>query len=295
MEDQNQPRNYLLKKIDFDSVRVEKQRIATFYGFGAGVIFSFVAWGFDAILLARAHAIDPFLAFTIGLVVSTLVGGAAGYITYRFNHFFAAFLCWLVAGLVFAWLSGHVSFDLLERALAIVNPGIASMVSYPISAGIQGQLFYVRIAVVGLSIVAGLLEITLADATSNASGVIGRILPAVAWAVLFFLAGLATENNLTSSLRAPVVGLDATMQYVTQHPSIDLKSPPDRRFRTGALLDISENLSQPYQLILKNYDVYLYDTSVIVRFPSSWALCSVSSDQPVTCHPATAEELQQKP
>jgi hypothetical protein len=285
----------LLKKIDFDSVRIEKQRIATVYGFAAGIIFSLVAWGFDAFLLARAHAIQPFLAFGIGLVVSTLVGGAAGYITYRFNHFFAAFLCWLVAGIVFAWLSGHVSFDLLERALAIVNPGIASMVSYPISAGIQGQLFYVRVAVVGLSVVAGLLEITLADATSNASGLGGRIIPAVAWVALFFLAGLSTENNLTSSLRAPVAGLDATMQYASQHLSIDLKSPPDRRFRTGALLDISGNLSQPYQLILKDYDVYLYDTNVIVRFPSSWALCSVSSDQPVSCHPATADDLLSKP
>jgi hypothetical protein len=291
MEDQNQPRTYLLKKIDFDSVRIEKQRIATAYGFTAGIVFSLVAWGYDAFLLSRAHAIDPFLPFAMGLVVSALAGGAAGYITYRYNHFFAAFICWLAAGLVFAWLSAHVSFDLLERALAIVNPGIAPLVSYPISAGLQGQLFYIRIAVIGLSVVAGLLEITLADSSANASGPVGRILPAFAWVALFLLAGLATENNLTSHLRTPVTALDATIQYAIPRLSTDLNQPADKRFRTGALIDIRQDLNQPYQLILRDYDVYLYETNVIIRFPSSWALCTISSDQPVTCHPTSTTEL----
>jgi hypothetical protein len=291
MEDQNQPRPYLLKKIDFDSVRIEKQRIATLYGLTAGIVFSLVSWGYDAFLASRAHAIDPFLAFAMGLVICTLVGGAAGYITYRFNHFFAAFVSWLVAGLIFAWLSGHVTFDLLERALTIVNPGIASLVSYPISAGLQGQLFYVRIAVIGLSVIAGLLEITFADSSANASGPVGRILPAFAWVALFLLAGMATENNLTSHLRSPLTSLDATIQYAIPRLSTDLNHPADKRFRTGALIDIRDDLSQPYQLILKGYDVYLYETTVIIRFPASWALCTISSDQPVTCHPTTATEL----
>jgi hypothetical protein len=283
--------DYLHDKIDFESVRAEKQRIATFFGLAAGAVFAIVTWGYDAFLLARAHAMYPWLAFAIGLAVCALIGSLSGWITYHFNHLVAGFLSWLAAGIAFSWLAGHLSFTLLQQAITALDPTTGQMLSYPMAPGLQARQGLVEVVAIGLSVLAGLLEINLADSTANASAQIGRYFPMLVWAVLFFFTGLAAENNLSAIVRQPVVNLNATIQYALDHPSEPLTSPSNPDFRTGALLDIQSDLSQPRRLILQKYDDDLYNSTVLARFGNSWATCSVSSGQPVYCKPASPADL----
>ncbi|HEY3343630.1 MAG TPA: hypothetical protein VGJ97_01815 [Anaerolineaceae bacterium] len=287
---------YLSQKIDFDTVRTEKQRIATLYGIAAGVVFSLVTWGYDAFLLARAHAVTPFLVFSFGLIGCGVVGGAAGWLTYRITHLLAGFVCWVAAGIAFAWLAGQIPFGFYPHALALLDPAVSQIVHFPANPGVQSSEWIVRIVVVALSGIAGLLENALADATANSSGQLGRFFPGLVWAVLFFLAGLSPENTLTAPLRAPVVNLNATIQYALDHPAEPLNAPSDTSFRTGSLQDIQTDLTQPRRLILQTYDDTFYNTTVVIRFGgSTYAKCSISNGQPITCAPTSLPELIQNP
>jgi hypothetical protein len=287
---------YLSQKIDFDTVRTEKQRIATMYGVAAGVVFALVTWGYDAFLLARAHVAAPFLVFSLGLIGCGVVGGLAGWLTYRINHLLAGFVCWVAAGIAFAWLVGQIPFGIYPRALALLDPAVGQIVHFPVNPGVQSSEWIVRIVVVALSAMAGLLEITLADATANSSGQIGRFFPGLVWAILFVLAGLSPENTLTAPLRAPVVNLNATIQYALDHPNESLNAPSDTSFRTGALQDIQADLTQPRRLILQTYDDTLYSTTVVIRFgAATYAKCSVSNSQPINCAPTTLPDLIRNP
>ncbi len=259
--------------------------MAAIYGVVAGIVFATISWGVDAVRVLLAHGIYAWIPYLVGLVICSAIGGAAGWLAYRLNHFLTSFLLWLLVGICFSWLASHLSLDLYGRMLDVVNPALGHMVQYQDVSGTQARSWIIEVAVIGLTTIAGLLEISLADSTISSPGAVGRYFAMVFWVILFLLPGLAVENNLTGMLSAPVVATDQLIQYAEDHPRESLAHPTQTDLRLGALLDIQPWLHEPRQLILQGYDGDLYNTTVLVHFQTGWAVCSLSSNQPVYCKP----------
>lgn len=285
----------MFPEIDFDSVLAEKQRNALGYGVAAGIFFALATWGYDAFLLATSHAIYPLTTLILGLLLCSLLGAAAGWLTYRVNNFAAALALWVLAGIGYAWLAGHLPLEIVPKLLSLVNPTLGSMLHYPAASSLVGRAWIIQVVVISLSGIAGLLEITFVDSTASSPALIGRYFPMIFWAALFILAGFAPESNLTATMRKPVQNVDALIGYAADHPEIPLSTATDPNHRLPALLDIQPDLQQPRQLILSSIDEDLYSATVIVRFQSGWAVCNVSNGDPVYCKPATAESLSRPP
>lgn len=281
----------MLREIDFESVRTEKKRIAVIYGVIAGIVYSLVTWGYDGFMLAQAHAFYPWTMFLLGIVPTTLVASLVAWVVYRSQNFLVAFLLWLVTGIVYAWLAGHIPFDVLSRAISILNPDLSRMVDYNfvIAARLSSGLATVLIVI--LTVVGGMLEISLVDATSDSPAPLGRWIPTILWVAIFFLAGLASENNLIEPLTKPVYTTSYVIQYAAQHEgqTIDHKTMLDLHLRSVEAL--KPVWRKPYRIALSGFDEMLFSVNLIVDFNGQWARCSVLDSFPSNCELVDKNQL----
>lgn len=273
------------------AVIAEKSRFALIYGISAGLIFSIAAWGYDGYLLSRANAIFPWAQFIAGLIPCVIISGLGSWLTYRIGHFAGAFFIWIGVGTAFAWLSTHIPFGILASIISLIKPELGHIIHYDMMTGAQASLLIIYIAVIGLSILAGLLEIPLVDASSESAAAIGRLFPLLAWLFLFVLAGLAPENNLTSALRDPVVNTNELIQWKIDHQGQEISPQVSVDMHQGALKELTPLVNQPRHIILTQYDELLYNTQIAIDFNGTWASCNLLGGFPSYCKPTTLSEL----
>jgi hypothetical protein len=284
----------MLSEINYKAINAEKERTSIYYGVIAGLVFAFVAWGFDGIQLAQAHALYPFAMFVMGGIPTILIGAVAAWIVFRSQSFLVAFVLWLATGIAFAWLASHIPMDGVSKFISIVNPDLARMVDYPFVLAAQFQSGIAMVAVVIVTLIAGMLEIALVEATSESGAPLGRWLPAVLWIGLFAVAGLAPENNLTQNLTQPVITTNRVIQFVIDHQNqpVDRQTMLDMRLRSVDALKTVWN--QPRTLVLSHYDDLVYDTVVLVNFQNQWASCIALGGWPSNCQLIDKNQLYLK-
>lgn len=285
----------MIKPLEFESTRVEKLRTGLVFGLVAGSVFSLTAWGYDGFQLARSHAIYPWLTLLLGGIPATLFSGLAGWLVYRLNHFLAAFVIWLATGIVFSWLAAHIPFDVLSGALGVIDPSVRELVNYPSVIGAQARTTVIFITVIGLTTIAGMLEISLVDWTSESIAPVGRVFPVLIWVFLFFLVGLSPENNIGQDLTKPVVSMNQLIQFASDHRNQEVDKAQAVEMHLGAVRDLQDYLDLPRRLVLTRYDELMYTTTVAVDFDGQWASCSLAAGIPSYCKPVTRAELLQSP
>ncbi len=281
----------MIKELEFDAVRAEKMRMAIFYGLLAGLVFAISAWGIDCYLLARSHAYYPWAIFIIGAIPCMLLGALVSWVVYRVQNFFVAFVLWIITGYTYAWLSGHVPFTILEQFYKIVNPDLARMIDYPIVLTAQLQTGVSIVAAVIITLIGGLLEIALVDATSESSAPVGRWIPTILWVVIFFLAGMAPENNLTETIRAPIQNMNMIIQYSADHEGQTVSRQTVLDLRLKSVEPLQADWKKPRKLLLSSYDELMFNTTVLINFDGQWATCSVLDGWPSYCKYADKNSL----
>ncbi|MDD5370624.1 MAG: hypothetical protein PHQ40_16200 [Anaerolineaceae bacterium] len=284
----------MLTEINYEAIRAEKMRTSIFYGALAGFVFAFVAWGFDGIQLALAHATYPFAMFILGGIPTILIGAGVAWVVYRSQNLLVAFCLWLATGIIYAWLASHVPMDGISKFITLVNPDLARMVAYPFVLAAQFKSGIAMVAVVIVTLIAGMLEIALVEATSDSGAPVGRWIPAVFWVVLFSLAGLAPENNITQDLTTPVITTNRILQFAIDHQgqTVDRQTVLDLRLRSVDPLKTVWN--QPRTLVLSHYDELIYDTVVLINFRDQWASCTALGGWPTNCKLVDKNQLYLK-
>lgn len=252
-----------------------KRRTAVLFGLLAGLAFSTVAWGIDAYRLWQAHAFLPWLQFILGAVTTGLIGALAAFLAYRFNSIFISFILWLIAGLLFSWLGGHVQFQLTTTTLQVLAPDLAARVSYPYNAAIAGHQFLINLAVTALCVLAGLLSVNQIENAAEAAGGLGMIFALFLWLVIFSIAGYVVRDNLTVGLTDPVVGTNQLIQFALDNEGkpVDRQTALDMHLRS--VDPIRDLIHSPRKLILSEYDEWLSTTLVWINFDGVWVRCMV--------------------
>lgn len=273
----------MIKELQFDIVRAEKMRMAIIYGLIAGLVYAISAWGIDCYLLARSHAYYPWTIFLIGALPCMLLGALVSWIVYRLQNFFLAFVLWVITGYCFAWLGGHIPFNILEQVYQVINPDLARMISYPIVLTAQLQTGVSIAAAVIITTVGGLLEIALVDATSESSAPLGRWIPTLLWVAIFFVAGLAPENNLTEAIRKPIENTNMIIQYSADHEGQNISRQTTLDLRLKSVVTLQAEWKKPRKLLLSTYDDMMFNTTVLVNFDGQWATCNALDGWPAYC------------
>lgn len=246
-----------------------------------GVIFSIVAWGYDAILLTKANAAYPWLKFIIGIIPCTLIGAAAGWLTVKINNLFLRMLLWISIAILFGFMSSYIPFTAAPKIIEWLNPEIGAHIDFNAPEAIGARRFVTMVMTIFFLFIAGLIFENTNESIRASQGVVG-----VAFSVLFLMAffggaGYTVDSNFNADLRAPIMALNDKLDYVASVDPATLNDVETRALKRYTKLDV--DFDGPRRLMLTSFDAFFTQVTVMVDFNGTLAECSIINSSPSSC------------
>jgi len=265
-------------------IGVARRRNGLVFGMVAGLAFGLTAWGIDAVALGNASVDRPWVKLVIGLTLSLLIGGIAGWLTALIDRAAAGMLLWLCAGIAYAWLVGHLPFDGQSALLRLIEPQLGEITPYPFGESARVRTILLTVIVGALSAMVGALELVLLDRAKDSNTALERAF-SIGLAIPFFvLAGSASDGIINEPLRDPLMAVDRVIGWAIEARSTPIDPMLARQRHLGALGGIEDLIGRPYRMSLGAYDARsLVSFSVEVDFDGSWVRCSVLASSPGYC------------
>jgi hypothetical protein len=255
-----------------------------FYGAMVGLLFAVFAWGVDGVVLFRANGAQPWLKLIIGALVCIPVGGLSGWLTMRFERMILSIPFWLISAAVFAWMTVALPLQIFPKALTLLEPNLTGLVSYGMPEVLQARFFTSLLWSAIFVCMAGILEIPMGQPASFSTSTMGKLLPVLLCAVLMGIGATVVENENNKPLRSAVVAMNETLQVAAKYQGQQIDSKLARDLHLASLRKITDQVGQPYELMVGGFDQYLEQVHVIVRFNKEiLADCLTVYDQPITC------------
>jgi hypothetical protein len=257
------------------------------YGILAGLGFAFFAWGIAALRLSGAHAGAPWLQFFLGAGICMAIGAAAGWLTARSDNSLVGVVCWLAAGILFAWIAGHLPFEGMSLGISLFTPELQDT-SYIYPENMRSRMVVVYIVIIICSTLAGALENVIVDSARAAATPVASVLILLLVIPFFALAGWVVTDYIIQPLTDPLIAVDDLLQFGIQvgDQPVDAKTSAEKHYK--ALNPIKHLMREPYQLYLGGYEPIFFETfTVFINFDGVWATCSVFSRMVGVCKPGT--------
>ncbi len=265
-----------------DVVRT-KQTYGIWFGTILGFIFAFFAWGIDAYQLSHMNSLHPWIKFVCGAVLCIVVGGLAGWFTAKFDKPLIALPIWIVAALLFAWLTVMLPLQIAPRLLTLIEPGTRGLVHYEYYAEFSARIGVAFGWIVILVSIAGLLQLPLSESAVFSTSILGKLAPMLVTLVLMGIAGTIIDGLNNELLRSPIEALNSSIQFYIDHQGKEVDPADLRKMHQGALRMIKDTITPQRQLTVSGYDEYLTEVDVLVQFERTWAECQVFYSQPANC------------
>jgi hypothetical protein len=261
----------------------EKLAFGVSYGAAAGLAFAGVTWGWDAIQLYRANALFPWLKLVFGLAACGLIGSLTGWLVMRFDKSLAAFLFWLVAALVFAWMVTALPLQIAPRIATWLEPDLKGLLDYVYYDEFSSRTG-VAYAWVGIfTAIIGLLQLPLSDSGVFSTSRLGRAAPALACILIMGMNGMFVDGLNNGPLRSGLLSVNETIQFAVDHQNETVDQKESLRMHLGSLRMIREYINRPRKLIVGGFDEFLTEVNVLVRFGDVWVNCISIYNQPSNC------------
>jgi hypothetical protein len=258
-------------------------RIGIAYGITMGLAFAVATWGIDGFLLSQAHALYPWLKFIIGAMICMPLGGLAGWLVARFEKGLLALLIYLAVGLIFAWLIVALPFRILPAVLQVLDPEVGNLLNYTFYEGFNAMhgvaTFWVSLFV-GL---AGILQLPLTEPAVFSTALFGKVAPLLVCILVMVINGVIVDTLNNEPLRKAVLHMEDTIEFAVAHEGQEVDQATTRAMRMASLRAVASSIHEPRRLIVREYDEYLGEIHVLVRFGSSWVDCLVIYNQPSFC------------
>ena len=262
----------------------EKRVNGILFGLVAGLALSVGIWGLDAYMLSQAHAEWAWLKFLIGTPFVMLVGGVAGWLTARFDNVLIGAIIWLLTSLAVVWFASHVAFQGLSLVIGYLKPDFAGLDIYPFVESARARMSFLYIVVGVLMALGGGFEMFFVESATRASGFFARLFSLLTCAVIFIPVGLAVDNLINASLRAPLVGVNELIELGLQDELTPFTIQEKRAMGLSAIKPFGERIHKPYHLYLGTYDpMDLSEASIYIDFDGEWGTCFAVGDQTIFC------------
>jgi hypothetical protein len=266
-----------------DAYAFRKLRYGLFYGMIGALAYCLAAWGIDGYNLSRSNAIYPWLKLGLGTWICMILAGLAGLFTVMKDRGQFSVVIWVLTGIIFGWLAGHIPFDGASILLSRFDPDLYNLVDYPFHDGTHARMVFAIVSAVGLFLIGGPFLPALVEISSKASRFLERWVPIVVWVAIFIIAGSLGDGIINRPLRSPVMVMDELIQFKLDHEGTSVDPKEARDIHLSALGSVSDLTGRPRRLILGDYDVALVTVNVLIDFDGVWVRCTVMNDQPGYC------------
>lgn len=259
-----------------------RRMYGVFYGVGVALAFAAWNWGMDAVMLSQANALEPWFKFLVGLAICLPVGALAGWLTMRLESGLYSALIWLVASMLFAWLTVALPFQIAPRWLAASNDLPSNFTPTVFEAlFVRVSVAYVWTAI--FVTIAGLLELPMGETAAFSTSLGGRLGPTMLCVALMGIAGFIVDNLNNAPFREPLMLTDKTIQFVIDHQGQQVDPKLARTMHMSALRTITDVVDRPRQLLVGEFDQSLGNIHILVRFGDQWVDCLTVYNQMSGC------------
>jgi hypothetical protein len=268
-------------------LKIRKQQFGFSYGAAAGFAFAVALWGYDGALLSTAHGLFPWLKFLVGVILTTLTGGLAGWLTSRYEKILPGILFWAGASSLFAVYTNIVPLILAPRITGLLVPEINSRLLYTPFDNLPtliGVAFGWNIIA---SVVSGILQIPMLEPALYSLSGFGRVKPHLLCAILMLISGGVADTLVNKPLRDPILGLDSTLQFIVDTRGQDVDKETSREKHLASFRLIDSSIQRERQLVVSRYDPLLENIFVLIHSGGGWSECPTFYGTPLTCQPIT--------
>ena len=260
-------------------IRQDKLRMGIWFGLTAGLVFSFILWGVDAIGLARANAYMPWAKLTMGVLPAVGIFTLAGWLSAKFENGLLSFIFWLVSGFLVSFFACHLPFEGLTLFYKIFKPELAARIDYSFSTGLSAHAFVTLAICTVASGICGVLFGLLSENAATSASPAGVIVPLLIWSVFFIASATVIDIEIQQRLRDPIKAVNALVEKRIDSLVNPVSRIQARKSHLFALNPIVDLIEQPRKLLLVGYDDTLIQTNVQVNFGGEWAECIIIADQ----------------
>jgi hypothetical protein len=281
--------------VESNSLKADKRFNGLIYGALAGFCFALAAWGYDAAELDAARAILPWTKFAAGVVITTLLGMLAGWLTARIDNTLVGALLWLATGVLFSIIAGILPYQGVSLAQNLLVPEIAERTNYPLTGAAIIRM-WITLLTVGLSILfVGIFELVLIDSATTSESFVYRWLALSACIPLALLGGyIGADIQINKPLRDPVLSVHRVLEFARANEGQTIDRMLAREMRVSSLRFLSKAIYGPYRLVLGSFDEFLSQVTVLIDFNDAWARC-IAIDGNLTFCEAIDEAVKAPP
>ena len=253
----------------------------TWVGVVCGLVFAVVCWGYDGLMLAKAHAALPWLKFALGILPCAAVGGLAGWLSMKINNLFARMVIWIAVAIFFSFLTSFIPFKVAPIIYRWLYPEIGGGIIYHAPDSISARRFITVVMTTIFLFIAGLIFENINDSIRNSSGVIGAAFSLIFLLAFFGGAGYTADNNFNADLRAPIVTLNEKLEYVKTVDPTTLDDIEQRALKRYTKLNV--DFQSPWHLFIITFDDMISQVTVGIDFSGTLAECSVMGGRASSC------------
>ena len=120
-----------------------KKRNYIILGMLAGLLYSVIAWGYDAYQLQQHNVAIPWMKFLIGLLPVVLFFITAAWLSSIINNLIFRALLWMGAATSLSYIVSVFTFQGAEILYKNIFPVINSYIKYVVPVGISRRLFVI--------------------------------------------------------------------------------------------------------------------------------------------------------
>ena len=261
----------------------KRSNLSIRYGLFAGLFFSLAAWGMDALILARYHALLPFHKFLPALIICVTASMLAGYLTAKIESGMIGLIIWGGLAVLFTFLVINLPLKFSPWFLNRVHPEVSSILNFEELIGLGGYWFYCLFPIGIACLLCGLLENVLIDQSLASSSTIGNLLPLIVCIAIMTASGMSGDSLMTRQFREPIVIIDTLMQNGADYYNQEVDKFEAREMHLSIVRPLDDLVLQQRSLTLVDVDAYLSVMKALVDFNGEWAVCHLVYLQPTFC------------
>jgi|SRR6266487_960429 len=268
---------------DRSDVLRAKRVYGIWFGSVLGFTFAVFAWGIDAYQLSHMNSLHPWLKFACGALLCVIIGGLAGGLSARLDKPLIAFPIWLVAAILFAWLTVMLPLQIAPRLLTIIEPDIKGLLHYTYYDEFASRIGVAFTWIAILVSIAGVLQLPLSEGAVFSTSILGKLAPMLVTLVLMGIAGSIIDGLNNELLRSPIESLNSSIQFYVDYRGQEVDPLESRKMHQGALRATKDLITPQRQLTVSGYNQDLGEVHVLVKYKNAWVECQVFYNQLSNC------------
>ena len=260
-----------------------KKWVGLLIGVIAGLVFSLLNWGMDALLLAISHGYLFWIQFAIGTTLTIIFTALISMLATIENKGWFTFFSWFFWGAAEIYITFSLPFRRLEALIVRINPLLDGEINLAPPLHPEGRFFVVGIiGVLSCLFISFLFQNTISQIWAGMY-IGGAFIAMAVWLAFFILFGVILDDVFHRAQRDAVSTTHQTIQTALQHPEYFDSPRVAADKHISALINQKDWLKRGYSIQVKSYDQLMETFQVLVDYDGYWVTCTESLNVLANC------------